>query len=56
MTAAEILDVPNEKKCWRSIFQVRAYVVAKQDEEGMTWHLYLHPGLNGNRQGSQHRE
>jgi len=38
MTAAEILDVPNAKKYWRSIAQVRAYmeyvVQAKQDEEG----------------------
>ena len=62
MTAAEILDVPNAKKYWRSIAQVRAYmeyvVQAKQEEEGITWHLYpdeeLHPGLNGNRQCSQY--
>ncbi|EDR05938.1 uncharacterized protein LACBIDRAFT_329467 [Laccaria bicolor S238N-H82] len=63
MTAAEILDVSNEKKYWRSISQVRAYleyvVLAKQDEEGMTWHLdpdeELHPGSDGNGKGSQHR-
>ncbi|EDR01053.1 uncharacterized protein LACBIDRAFT_312624 [Laccaria bicolor S238N-H82] len=58
MTAAEILDVSNEKKYWRSISQVREYVVlAKQDKEGMIWRLYPdeepHPALDGNR---QHRE
>ncbi|EDQ98163.1 uncharacterized protein LACBIDRAFT_336215 [Laccaria bicolor S238N-H82] len=61
MTAAEILDVSNEKKYWRSISQVREYVVlAKQDKEGMIWRLCPdeepHPALDGNRQGSQHRE
>jgi hypothetical protein len=58
MTAAEIMEVPNAKKYWRSVAQVRAYmeyvVQAKQDEEGITWCLYpdeeLHPSLDLGRE------